>query len=214
MPGVHLHPRPGGGAPGRHRLQRHRLPVRGAQPGPPEHHLSGPGADLPLTGTVDPQSGALSLDISLGLKVFVGNCPVCQNGGTAAAGGPGAPASGTCGSGARHGQACTSTDAQGLSNDCLPAGGPVGTLAPTATLATTQASLSAAGCFGDPSCTSIVANASTQSLLPAGTTRAVKLAGAFCIPATGVGVIDGPMFGADLPGPGAGTLSAQVTLNP
>jgi hypothetical protein len=53
-------------------------------------------------------------------------CPVCQSGGTAVNGTPAVPATGTCNGGANNGDACTSTNSDGLTRDCPPGGVDVG----------------------------------------------------------------------------------------
>ncbi|HEV7731602.1 MAG TPA: hypothetical protein VGR62_05535 [Candidatus Binatia bacterium] len=49
-------------------------------------------------------------------------CPVCQVGGVAVNGTPASPATGTCNGGANAGDACSSTNSDGLTRDCPPGG--------------------------------------------------------------------------------------------
>lgn len=178
----------------------------------------------PGGGTVDTATGALSLVVPLSTRVHLtGNavqpCPRCSATGT-----PESPGVGTCDRGARQGQACTTTNSQGLSADCLPGGGDnsadLGSIAVDLTpLATTTATASDAGglfcdgqddagCFGDPACRAIEVNGLGAGPLVLDTPAAANLASTFCIPAVGNIVIDGA---ASLPGPGAASLSVTVT---
>ncbi|MCW5893720.1 MAG: hypothetical protein KIT14_24665 [bacterium] len=179
----------------------------------------------PASGTVNLLTGATSANVALALQVFVTGdaaqpCPRCS-----AAGAPGAPGSGTCDRGARAGLECTSINSQGLSRDCLPGGSDgsveAGTIAASLSPVTTGtvtrsnpggsfcAGQATAGCFGNPACRSIVETGSapglaiTSLLLPAPAT----LVSAFCVPATGNLVLDGP---AGLPGPAAISLQGAV----
>ncbi len=179
----------------------------------------------PVTGSVNLLTGATTTNVSLGLHVFVtGNaaqpCPRCS-----AAGAPGAPGTGTCDRGARAGLACTSTNSQGLSKDCLPGGSDgsidVGTInASLSPVTTGTASLSnpnglfcpgqtQPGCFGSSACRSITETgvspgvAITSSLAP----QPATLVSTFCVPATGNALLDSP---AGLPGPAAISLQGTV----
>jgi hypothetical protein len=178
----------------------------------------------PGGGTVDTATGALSLVVPLGTRVHLtGNaaqpCPRCTATGT-----PESPGAGTCDRGARAGQSCTTTNAQGLSADCLPGGSDgsadLGSIAVDLTpLATTTANAGDAGgvfcpgqknagCFGEPAGRAITVDGLAAGPLELDTPAAANLASTFCIPAVGNIVIDGA---ASLPGPGAASLSVAVT---
>ncbi len=180
-------------------------------------------------GSVDRSTGTMSLNVPLASRIFLTGdpdqpCPVCS-----AAGSPGSPGFGTCDRGARAGQACSTTNSQGLSADCAPGGGDgsadLGTIAvDLSPLVTATASDSDPGglfcpgqttsnnnqgCFGEPTCRSISVNGLPAGPLTFGSTQSVTLASTFCIPAVGNLVIDGA---ASLPGPGAASLPGTVTL--
>ncbi|MCW5893718.1 MAG: hypothetical protein KIT14_24655 [bacterium] len=178
----------------------------------------------PVSGSVNLLTGATTTNVPLSLHVYVtGNaaqpCPRCS-----ATGAPGAIGTGTCDRGARAGLACSTTNSQGLSKDCLPGGGDssvdVGSInANLSPVTTGSVSLSnpsglfcpgqtVPGCFGNPSCRSITEtgsapNAALSSLVP----QPATLASVFCVPATGNVLLDAP---AGLPGPAAISLPGQV----
>jgi len=177
----------------------------------------------PAGGTVDLGTGVASLDIPLASDVYLTGlalCPKCTGTGT-----PGSPGTGTCNGGARNGQACTSTNPDGLTRDCLPlAATYIGTIPVVLTPATTgtrtstsatgqfcpNQSTGGSGCFGSSQCRTITENGSPAGALTVGTPKNVTLASTFCIPATGNGAVDGS---AALPGPGAISLPGTFTAS-
>jgi hypothetical protein len=178
----------------------------------------------PTSGTVNLLSGATTTNVSLSLHLYLTSnlaqpCPRCS-----ATGAPGAPGSGTCDRGARAGLACTTTNSQGLSNDCIPGGADgsvdlgaiAADLSPVTTGTSSQSNPSGifcpsqahAGCFGDPTCrsfseTGVAPNAALAGAVP----QPAKLASTFCIPGTGNNLIDGSV---DLPGPAAISLEGTI----
>jgi hypothetical protein len=171
----------------------------------------------------------MSVNISLASRVFLtGNpdqaCPRCS-----VTGSPGNPQTGTCDRGANAGGACSTTSSTGLSPDCIPGGGDgsadLGTigvdLSPLVTSTSTVTTPDGLfcegqvamndnqGCFGETSCRTIEVDGLPAGPLEPGTAQPVLLASTFCIPKVNDLVIDGA---ASLPGPGAVTLPAQVTL--
>jgi hypothetical protein len=177
----------------------------------------------PAGGTVDLASGDASLNIPLSSDVYLTGtnlCPKCSMGGT-----PASPGSGTCLAGARVGQACKSTNPDGLTRDCLPATSTfIGTIPVNLTPATTGVrsstsatgqfcpgqSVSAAGCFGSTQCRTITENGTPAGALAPGAPKSMTLASTFCIPATGNGAVDGS---ASLPGPGAISLPGTFAVS-
>ncbi|MCI0686194.1 MAG: hypothetical protein L0Y54_02990, partial [Sporichthyaceae bacterium] len=76
----------------------------------------------PATGTLNLATGTSSTNVPLVSDVYLtGNlaqpCPVCSGSGS-----PGSPGTGTCDRGPRAGMACTSTNSDGLTRDCLTGG--------------------------------------------------------------------------------------------
>jgi hypothetical protein len=183
----------------------------------------------PASGTLDLSTGAASFNVALNSHVFltgnaVQSCPRCSASGT-----PTSPGTGTCDRGANAGGNCTTTNSQGLTRDCPPGGsdgsGDLGTLPVTLSpLITGSATKSDAaglmcssmgqganqvGCFGSRACRSITEVGSPAGPLTTDTPAATTLASVFCIPATRAPIIN---FAANLPGPGATTLSGIVVL--
>jgi hypothetical protein len=187
----------------------------------------------PSNGKLDLSTGVATLNVALNSATyltgpgFVGGgelCPTCS-----ASGSPGSPGSGTCNSGDRMGQPCTSTNSSGLTRDCPPAMGdqigiiPVD-LSPlsTGTVVKTkddgllcspdlpQTSFEV-GCFGSKDCRLITETGAPAGAVTEGVPSDVTLASVFCIPATGNGAIDGS---ANLPGPGAVSLPGTFLFTP
>jgi hypothetical protein len=180
---------------------------------------------VPASGTVNLLDGSTTANVGLNLQVFVTSdaaqpCPRCS-----AMGAPGAPGAGTCDRGARAGLACTTTNSQGLSKDCLPGGTDgstlVGTIAANLSPVTTgTASRSnpsgllcpgqtAPGCFGDPACRSMTETGASPgaAITSAVSPQPATLVSTFCVPGTGNVLLDGP---AGLPGPAAISLPGRV----
>lgn len=179
----------------------------------------------PVSGSVNLLTGDTTASIALDLHVFVTldpnqPCPRCS-----ATGAPGAIGSGTCDRGARAGLACTTTNSQGLSEDCLPGGSDgsidVGSISAALTPVTTGSSAiadaggvfcpgqTAPGCFGHATCRQVTETGSSPGVAinSALNPQPATLVSTFCIPATGNVVLDGP---AGLPGPAAISLPGLV----
>lgn len=140
---------------------------------------------------------------------------------------------GTCEAGARKGLACTSTDPDGLTDDCLPGGTDgsvdIGFLNLSVGLTTDARHLNASdgafcpgqdairpglpGCFGSRNCRTIDVSGVPVAggLLPAGSSHAMTIAALDCVPATGNTLVDST---SDLPGPASQSFPGTVTLNP
>ncbi|MCW5890909.1 MAG: hypothetical protein KIT14_10180 [bacterium] len=198
----------------------------------------------PVSGTLDVSTGVTTnLGFNLQSATYVtGNntqpCPICV---TAVPGGAFAPQPGTCDRGARKNMACISSNPQGLSRDCQPLNGEVdpGTgqatqfagnlavnLSPLTTGTRTETRLDPngglfcpgqgagqRGCFlGGNTCRQVnLSGAPSGSLLPIGTTAQGRFASIFCIPSSTSALLN---VGANLPGPGATTIVADLRLNP
>jgi hypothetical protein len=184
----------------------------------------------PVGGTFDLATGATSdLSLQLASHLFItGNaaqpCPKCSATGT-----PSAPGTGTCDRGARAGLACTSTNSQGLSKDCIPGGGDgsinLGDLPIDLTPLSTGQRLETSadglfcpgqgnnqrGCFqGGVNCRSIEENGAPAGPLTAnGPSAPVGLGAIFCIPTTSSPLVN---FAANLPGPGAFSIVGDLAL--
>jgi hypothetical protein len=178
----------------------------------------------PTSGTVNLVSGATTTNVSLNLHLYLTSnlaqpCPRCS-----ATGSPGAPGGGTCDRGARANLACTTTNSQGLSNDCIPGGADgsvdlgsiAADLSPVTTGTSSQSNPSGifcpsqahAGCFGEPTCRSFSeTGAAPNAALAGAAPQPTKLASTFCIPGTGNNLIDGSV---DLPGPAAISLEGTI----
>jgi hypothetical protein len=179
----------------------------------------------PGGGSTNLLTGASTVNVQLGLRLYVtGNptqpCPRCS-----AVGAPGAPGTGTCDRGANAGGPCTSVNSQGLSKDCQPGGADgsvdlgtlVADLSPvttgTATLANPSGLFCPAqdnpGCFGDADCRSVqvTGTAPGLSLIAAATPLPATLVSTFCVPGTGNALIDGSV---DLAGPAAISLPGLI----
>lgn len=184
-------------------------------------------------GALDLATGDASLEAPLSVDIFLTGglalqgeplCPRCSAGGT-----PGNPGIGTCGTGARAGQPCASTNPDGYTRDCPPRTdtfvgtipvdlSPLKTAAVTATAAnglfcpgqTSNPGNSSMrpGCFAQEACRSYTENGvPAGAVTPGGGSKPATLASTFCIPASGNTAVDGS---SDLPGPGA--LSLPVTF--
>jgi hypothetical protein len=198
----------------------------------------------PVSGTLDIATGeTTNLNFNLQSATYVtGNnvqpCPICMTG---SPGAPYLPQSGVCDRGARKNLPCISTNPQGLSRDCQPLNGEAdpGTgqltqfagnlavnLSPLTTGTRTETRLdpngglfcpgqgaSQRGCFlGGNTCRQInLSGAAAGSLLPIGTTAQARFASIFCIPSSTSALLN---VGANLPGPGATTIVADLRLNP
>ncbi len=176
----------------------------------------------PGSGTLDIGTGVASLNIPLSSDVYITGaalCPKCLVGGVAG------PGTGTCGTGARAGQACTSTNPNGLTRDCPPLAsqyiGAIPVNLSPATTGTRQSasatgqfctgqSTAAAGCFGSALCRTITETGIPAGALALSTPQTVTLASTFCIPSTGNGAVDGS---ASLPGPGAVSLPGTFRVS-
>ncbi|HXJ36165.1 MAG TPA: hypothetical protein VMS22_19205 [Candidatus Eisenbacteria bacterium] len=165
------------------------------------------------TGTLKRCSGAALVNYPLAANVTItGNatqpCPLCV--------------AGLCDATASNpGAACTDVGG-GASFECLPAGLPIppfgisipnnGTGSSTITDAggifCPGQTVANKGCFGSAGCTSITVKGSPAGPLSPGPHPAT-VAGAFCIPSTGNGVVDG---GGGLPGPGASSTPDIFSL--
>jgi hypothetical protein len=186
----------------------------------------------PATGSLDLSTGASSTNVALTSDTYLtGNaaqpCPKCSGSGS-----PSSPGTGTCDRGPRAGMACTSTNSTGYTRDCPTGGvgaglpctpgggncidgahiGPIHVdLSPLTTGPASKSdpggnicpSQSHAGCFKQPTCTSITENGVAAGAVTPGVSAPATLASVFCIAATGNGIVDGA---ADLPGPGAVSL--------
>jgi hypothetical protein len=185
----------------------------------------------PASGTADLAAGTSSTSVPLqSYVVLTGNSdqpsPKCS-----AAGSPSNPGTGTCDRGPRTGMACTTTNSQGLTRDCLTGGADathpctpgnqcidgtfIGTIPVDLTPLTTGTSSktaangvfctgqTSAGCFGSGACVSITENGDPANAITVGVPATATLASVFCIPATGNQLIDGT---AALAGPGAVSL--------
>jgi hypothetical protein len=159
---------------------------------------------LPLTVTV-----RVTGDLEPG-SAGIQPCPTCVGG--------------ECQSGGNSGGSCSTTTSLLTSHDCLPT---QGTLAPfgvdlsplqtgSATLAaaggtmcTASTGQRTAGCMGQGTCAYIEENGSPSGDICAGNTAASILASTFCIPSSGDPLINTV---ADLPGPGAVSLTGSVQL--
>lgn len=179
----------------------------------------------PASGSVNLLNGTTTASTPLALHVFLtGNdpqpCPRCS-----ATGSPAAPGTGTCDRGANAGGACTTTNSQGLSKDCLPGGADGSTdlgfiNANLSPVTTGTASISnpsglfcpgqtTPGCFGDTTCRSVTMTGSAPAspITSALTPQPATLVSTFCVPGTGNALLDGP---AGLPGPAVISLPGQV----
>jgi hypothetical protein len=183
------------------------------------------------SGTLDISTGVITnLGINLSSTIIVTGianvaqpCPICTVVGTPS---PTNPLTGTCNKGMNAGQACTTTNPQGLSKNCgvnssdgVEAGTIAVNLTPltTATKTVTNAtgafcpSQTTVGCFAEGTCRTITENGTPAgTLLPIGTSKGIKLASTFCIPATSSALVN---FAARLPGPGALSLVGDLKLN-
>jgi hypothetical protein len=182
-----------------------------------------------ISGTIDKSTGAASVNVPLSSHVFLTSnapqpCPRCS-----ATGSPVSQGFGTCDRGARMGLACSTTNSQGLSSDCLPGGSdgssdlsvigvnlsplltstasasdPNGLFCPGQTTTNSNE-----GCFGQPTCRSISVDGLPAGALTPGVAQPIELAATFCVPGTANGIINAA---ASLPGPGAASLPATVML--
>jgi hypothetical protein len=167
------------------------------------------------SGTVDLAAGASSVTIPLSSRVYLtGNsaspCPKCVNG--------------TCNLGPNAGMACTAAGTLQTSLDCPPPPNtflaPLAvTLGPLTSSAATMTSADGnfcpsqahAGGFGKTAAQCIQKTGSPGGDLTDGNPHPGKLASVFCIPAVGNPAID---FAADLPGPGAFSITGNAQALP
>jgi hypothetical protein len=180
-------------------------------------------------GTLDATSGTATTTLPLSTVVFV----------TGDLNGPGLPiqpcpkcVAGLCDLGPNAGGTCTTPTSLGTSQDCPPPGTALPAflvdLSPLSTAQATKSSATGilcppnppvsgmgqftAGCFGKVTCEYIEANGSAGgSLLLPGTPVATTLGSVFCIPASGSPLVNAV---ANLPGPGAVTLTGTTDLVP
>ena len=169
------------------------------------------------SGTLDLLTGESSVSINLASRVFLTlgqptPCPQCLGG--------------TCSYGENAGQACTTTNVNQTSLDCMPGAGsfvatlPVN-LTPLSTGTATQTAADGifcpgqinAGAFGQTTTEGIQQTGSPAGDGSDGLPHPSTLVSIFCIPATGNLSVDGI---ADLPGPGSISLpgEAQFTVVP
>jgi hypothetical protein len=140
---------------------------------------------------------------------------------------------GMCESGARKGQACTSTNADGLTFDCLPGGtdgsADIGIITLDVPLTTDTQSRTTPdgafclgqdairpglpGCFGLTTCRTIdiAGTPAAGGFLPTGSSHAVTLSALACVPAQNNALVDAT---SDLPGPAVEALTGTITVNP
>jgi hypothetical protein len=199
----------------------------------------------PASGTLNRATGETTdLSIHLGSHIFLtglaryqeggGPCPVCSEtvDGPPLSGTPENPATGVCDGGPREGEPCTTTNSEGLTNDCKPGGDDgsadlgvldidlsplsTGSLEETAADGNFCPDQANPGCFahGDAAkggaCRKIVTSGSPAGPLADNTPADVIFASIFCIPETG-GIVDPP---ADLPGPGQVSLTGTLEYIP
>jgi hypothetical protein len=167
------------------------------------------------SGTVTAGAGSFTGTIPLQSTVTVTSndtqpCPLCVAGFCDA-------------TAANSGAACVVGATTGQSHDCVASGPALSPFAVNLAGITTGTSTlssatgifcpgvgqTSAGAFGQPEAEDIEVNGSTATPPLNSTPKAATLASAFCIPATGNGLIDGS---ADLPGPGATSLPVLSTL--
>lgn len=178
----------------------------------------------PASGKLNRATGEAELNVPLNSEIWLTGallCPKCTGTGS-----PATPGTGTCNGGGRDGQACTSTNSEGLTRDCPPNLNRVGTilvdLSPLRTAAVNKTATADGlfcptqtatqeGCFGKKACRSITENGAPAGPLTPGTSSNVTLASVFCIAATNDPTVDGS---ANLPGPGAVSLPGSFLLTP
>jgi hypothetical protein len=160
-------------------------------------------------GSADLATMGSSLSVNLSTRLYltgdpVSPCPLC---------------SGTCSAGARMGDPCTGS---GPSNDCPPLGAQyIGNLAvalsPLSTGTTTATSPDGlfcpgqvgAGAFGFPPARKILQMGVPLSGVPPLIPFTATLAGIFCVPASGAGLVDGVL---DVPGPAAVSVTGTIDI--
>ena len=178
----------------------------------------------PGEGSVDVSAGTASVLLHTSAHTWLSTsakepCPLCVGG--------------TCDRGARKGLACTSTSADGLTQDCLPGGtdgsADIGTIKLDVQLTTDTQSRSTPdgafcqgqdavrpglpGCFGLRTCRTIdiAGTPAAGGFLPTGSSHAVTLSALACVPAQNNALVDST---SDLPGPAVEALSGTMTVNP
>jgi hypothetical protein len=180
----------------------------------------------PGGGTIDASTGDGATMVPLSSNTFLtGNaiapCPRCV--------------AGTCERGPDAGNACTTTNAAGTTQECQPDGTNLGSLAVDLTpLTGGLTSLSDAGglfcpgqgaptnpavgpkpgCFGSASCQRIEEQGSPAGPLTPGVPAASTLASVFCVPETPGALGTLVNLAAGLPGPGATSLPGTLNLVP
>jgi len=179
-------------------------------------------------GTLNLSTGVASMNVVLNSRTYVtGNnsfpCPVCLNapGGTPLNGTPTNPLTGVCSRGPNAGQACTTRNSRGLTNDCQPDGTIAGdipvNLSPLTTGSRTQNEQDRLfcplqtnfGCFaGGTNCRRIVVDGQAAGALTLNTPTNVRLASIFCVEETNNPTVN---VSTDLPGPGATSLVGTFT---
>jgi hypothetical protein len=163
------------------------------------------------SGTVDTSTGASTVNIQLGSRVFLSlalptACPIC--------------AGGFCSYGANAGAPCTTTNSSQTTLDCMPNPGTFVATLPVNLSPLTTDSLTAtaadglfcpdqvdAGAFGQATTQAITQHGSPSGDLTDGLPHASTLVSNFCIPPTGSLALDGI---ADLPGPGSLSLPGNA----
>ena len=165
------------------------------------------------SGTLDVLTGESSVSINLASRVFLSlgqptPCPQCIGG--------------ACSYGENAGQACTTSNVNQTSLDCMPGSGsfvatlPVD-LTPLSTGTATQTAADGifcpgqvnAGAFGQPTAQAISQTGSPAGDGSDGLPHPSTLVSIFCIPMTGNLSVDGI---ADLPGPGSISLPGNATF--
>jgi hypothetical protein len=162
-------------------------------------------------GSANLTTGASTLDVAVYSRLYltqdaVDPCPRCV--------------AGVCSAGERAGLACTAVGTQGTSLDCPPLekqflGELPVRLAPLTTgtsVMTDPGGLLCAdqrnrGAFGRGTARTVTQTGVPLTDLGSGTLFSTRLAGNFCIPSTGIGLIDNVV---DLPGPGSVSVSGTI----
>jgi len=178
----------------------------------------------PGEGSVDVSAGTASVLLHARAHTWLSTnrnqpCPSCVGG--------------TCDRGARKGLACTSTNAAGLTPDCLPGGtdgsSDIGIITLDVQLKTDTQSRTTTdgvfcqgqdnirpglpGCFGLRLCRAIDAAGvpAAGGFLPTGSSHAVTLSALACVPMQNNALVDST---SDLPGPAVESLPGTLTVNP
>jgi len=178
----------------------------------------------PGEGSVDVSAGTASVLLHARAHTWLSAsrtqpCPICVGG--------------TCDRGARKGLACTSTNGDGLTPDCIPGGtdgsSDIGIISLDVLLTTDTQSRTTPdgafcagqdairpglpGCFGLRACRAITATGvpAAGGFLPPGSSQAVTLSALACVPQQNNALVDAT---SDLPGPAVESLPGTITVNP